>query len=167
MVLREIAYQTIIDGDFPKLASSKRNSWPKFPLNLEFLILQNSTHASILGKVIVDMNLGEAPKRMHDPKSYLASHFVQEHQRIQYAHQGERNDSIYRENINFLEVLIRIVDPNVKAHIFKYQKVLKIYVLHFRQVKLVVEENIQKQNLKKEVKEKAPSSSSDLESKSK
>ena len=76
MLLQEIAYQIVIDGVFRKFASSKRNSWPKFPLNLEFLVLQNSTHASILGKAIVDMNLGEVPKRMHEPKSYLANHLV-------------------------------------------------------------------------------------------
>ena len=40
-------------------------------------------------------------------------------------------------------------------------------MLHFKQVKLEVEENIQKQNLEKEVKEKEPSSSSVLAIKSK
>ena len=73
---------------------------------------------------------------MHDPKSYLASHFVQEHARIQYAHQDELDDSIYRAAIDFQEVLSRIDEPNVKAHIFQYQKDLKISVLHFGQVKM-------------------------------
>ena len=138
MVLQEIAYQIVVNGVFPKLSSSKRKSWPKFPLSLGFLVLQNSTHAAILGRVIADMDLGEAPKMMHDPKSYLASDFVQEHAKIQYAHKNELDDSIYKTTI-----LSRIVDPNVKAHIFKYQKDLNIYVLHFRQVKLIVEENLQ------------------------
>ena len=88
------------------------------------------------------MNIGEEQKRMHDPKSYLASHFVQEHSKIQYIHENEPNDSIYRESIYFQEFFSRITDPNVKAHILKYQKDLNISVLHFRQVKLVVEENI-------------------------
>ena len=79
-------YQTFFDGVFPKLASSKRKSWPKFSMSLGFLVLQNSTRTIILGRAIIDMNLGEAPKRMHDPKSFLASHFVQEHARIQYVH---------------------------------------------------------------------------------
>ena len=104
---------------------------------------------------------------MHDPKSYLASHFVQEHARIQYAHQDELNDSIYKETIDFQEVLSRIADPNVKAHIFQYQKDLKISVLHFGQVKMTVEENIQRKNLEKEAKEKGAISSSALASKSK
>ena len=104
---------------------------------------------------------------MHDPKSYLASHLVQEHSKIHYNHYNEPDESIYRETIDFQEVLSRIIDPNFKDQIFKYQKDLKIYVLHFRQVKLAMEENIQKHILEKEVKEKAPSSSSDLESKSK
>ena len=88
------------------------------------------------------MNLGEAPKRMHDPKSYLDSHFVQEHARIQYAHQDEPDDSIYREAIDFQDILSRIYDLNVKDLIFKYENDLNIYVLHFGQVKLIVEENL-------------------------
>ena len=79
---------------------------------------------------------------MHDPKSYLANHFVQEHSKIQYTHENEPHDSIYREAIDSLEVLSRITGPNVKVHIFKYQKDLNISVLHFRQVKLALEENI-------------------------
>ena len=61
----------------------------------------------------------------------------------------------------------RIVDPNVKAHIFQYHKDLKIYVLHFRQVKLTVDENLQRHNLEKEAKEQATSSSFALATKSK
>ena len=104
--------------------------------------MQNSTHPTILGRETANMNLGEEPKRMHDPKSYLASRFVREHARIQYVHQDGPDDSIYRAAIDFQEVLSRIADPNVKAHIFQYQKDLKICVLHFGQVKMTVEENI-------------------------
>ena len=78
------------------------------------------------------MKLGEAPKRMHDPKSYLASLFVQEHGRFQYAHRDEPDDLIYKETIGFLEALHNIAYPNVKSHVFKYQKDLKDYVLHYR-----------------------------------
>ena len=136
-------------------------------LRLGFCTLQNSTHVTILGSEFADMNRGEAPKRMHDPKSYLASHFVQEHARIQYAHQDELNDSIYKQTIDFQEVLSRIADPNAKAHIFQYQKDLKIFMLHFRQVKLAVEENIQRKNSEKEDKEQVARYSSALASKSK
>ena len=79
MVVQEIAFQTVIDGVFPKLAAAKRKCWPKFPLNLGFFTLQNSTH-------VAKMNLEEALKRMHDPKALLANHFVQEHTKIAYAH---------------------------------------------------------------------------------
>ena len=78
VVLQEFSYQTIIDGIFPKLARHKRKAWPKFPLSLDSLVLQNYTHATMLGKEISNMNLGEALKRMHDPKDYLASLFSQE-----------------------------------------------------------------------------------------
>ena len=136
-------------------------------LRLGFCTLQNSNHATILGSEFADMNQGEAPKRMHDPKSYLASNFVQEHARIQYAHQDELDDSIYRAAIDFQEVLSRIADPNSKAHIFQNQKDLKISMLDFGQVKMTVEKNIQRKNLEKEAKEKGDSSSSALASKSK
>ena len=76
MVLQEVAYQTMIYGVFPKLARSKRKAWPKFPLNLDSLVLQTSTHAAVLGKEIAKMNLGEAPKRMHDLKAFMANLFV-------------------------------------------------------------------------------------------
>ena len=85
----------MIDWVFPNLTTTKRKGWPKFPLNLGFLTLQNSTHAVILSKEITTMNLGEAPKRMHDPKSFLANYFVKEHMNTTYVHRENPNDSIY------------------------------------------------------------------------
>ena len=120
----------MIDGVFPKLARSKRKAWPKFPLNLGSLVLQTSTHETILGKEIASINLREAPKRMHDPKSYMSNLFVQEHAKFQYAHQDEPDDSIYRAANDFQEALSNIFNPNVKAHVLKYQKDLKDSVLH-------------------------------------
>ena len=52
MVVQEIAYQTIIDGVFPRIVVAKRKCWPNFPLNLGFLTLQNYTHVAMLGKSI-------------------------------------------------------------------------------------------------------------------
>ena len=42
MVLQEIAFQTVIDGAFPKLEKHKRKGWPKFPLTLDSLVMHNS-----------------------------------------------------------------------------------------------------------------------------
>ena len=94
MVLQEISFQTVIDRFFPKLLVAKRKYWPKFPLYLGFLKVKNSTHDAILGKDIVEMNLGEAPKGMNDPKSLLENHFVQEHTKMAYSHEDELDDSI-------------------------------------------------------------------------
>ena len=66
MVLEEISFQTIIGGVFPNLAGSKRKGWPKFPRNLGSLVIHKYTHAGVLGKRIITMNIGEAPKRMND-----------------------------------------------------------------------------------------------------
>ena len=75
MVLQETAYHMVVDGAFPKLATWKRKCWPKFPLRLGFLTMQISTDVAILGKSIVEMNLGEVRRRMHDPKSWMADNF--------------------------------------------------------------------------------------------
>ena len=72
IVLQEFAFQTVNDGTHPKLVKPKRKGWPKFPLTLNYLVLQISTHVAMLGKEITTMNLVESPKRMHDPISYLA-----------------------------------------------------------------------------------------------
>ena len=50
MVLEEIYFQTMIDGVFEKVTGAKRKGWPKSPLNLRSMVIQNSTHASLHGK---------------------------------------------------------------------------------------------------------------------
>ena len=86
---------------------------------------------------------------------------------FQYAHEDEPDDSIYRETMDFQEELSNITDPYVKYHAFKYQKDLKDSTLHFRNVKLSIEENLQRQNIEKETKYQATSSSAALDTKSK
>ena len=76
MVLHEFCFQTVIDGAHAKLAKHKRKTWPKFPLHIVSLFIQNSIHAIVLGKEITTMRMGEAFKRMHDPKAFLASLFA-------------------------------------------------------------------------------------------
>ena len=105
MVSQEFSFQTVADGAFPKLAKHKKKCWPKFPLNLGSLVLHNSTHGAVLGKEISIMNLGEAPKIMHDPKPHLASLFAQERAKFHYTHEEVPDDSICREAINFSEAL--------------------------------------------------------------
>ena len=119
MVIEEIYFQTVIDGVFPKLTRSKRKGWPKSPLSLGPLVIQNSTHARIIGKKITTMKLGESPKRMHDPKSFLANHFNQEHMKTTYAHQMDPNDFIYQGANDFSEVVIRISSLDEKNFIFQ------------------------------------------------
>ena len=82
------------------------------------------------------MNLGEAPRRMHDPNAYLASFFAHERAKFKYAPEDLLEDSIYRAIVDFQEALGKIIDPDVKAHVFKYQKDLKESTFHFRNLKL-------------------------------
>ena len=111
MVLQEFTFQPIIDGIFPKLAKYKKKAWPKFNLYLDSLVLQNSTHAVVLGKEISIMNLGEAPKRMHDPKYYLANLFAHEHAKSHYVHEDDPNDSMFIATVYFREAMEKIEDP--------------------------------------------------------
>ena len=95
MVLQEFSYQTVIDGAFSKLTKHKKKAWPKFPVNLGNLTVQNPVHASLLGKEFSFMSLGEASKRMHGPVAYLDNLFSHEHAKFQYIHQNHPDDSMF------------------------------------------------------------------------
>ena len=101
MVLHEFSYQTVIDWVFPKLTKHKKRSWPKFTISLDALVLQNPTHASLLGKEIYVMNLGEASKRMHEPMAYLLNLLAHEHVRFHYVHENDPNESIFQAATDF------------------------------------------------------------------
>ena len=140
MVLEEISFQKIIYGVIPKLSGAKRKGLPKFPLILGTPVIQNSTHAGILGKKIITLKLGEAPRRMHDTKSFLASHFTQEHMKTSYAHQMDHDDSIYQGANAFSKVVRRISSHYEKNFIFQYQDDVKNKVIHYRKLLLELEE---------------------------
>ena len=72
MVLQEFSYKTLIDGVFPKLTKHKKKAWPKFPVNIGNLMVQNVVHACLLGKENFVISLGEVFKRIHDPVAFLA-----------------------------------------------------------------------------------------------
>ena len=94
MVLQEFPYQTVIDGDFPKLTKHKKKGWPKFPVNLGNLTMPNDGHACLLGKEIFVMSLGEVFKRMNDSMQFLHNLFAHEHAKFQYVHEKEPDDSM-------------------------------------------------------------------------
>ena len=83
------------------MSKNKRKGWPKFPLHLDCLVIQNSTHAIVLGKEITIMKLGEAAKRMHDPICFLISLFAQEKAKLNFAHEDLPNISMYRGFVDF------------------------------------------------------------------
>ena len=101
MVLQEFSFQTVIDGAYPKLGKNKRKGWPRFPLSLDCLVIRNSAHATVLGKEIKIMKLGETSKRMHDPKAFLVSLFAQEKAKLNYTHEDLPNDSMYMVFVDF------------------------------------------------------------------
>ena len=68
------------------------------------------------------MKLGEAVKRMHDPKDFLASLLAQEKAKFSYIHEDLIDDSMYIGFVDFREALKKITDPEVKSHVFQPQK---------------------------------------------
>ena len=153
MVLQEFSYQTMIDGSFSKLTKHKRKAWPKFPMNLGNLTVQNIVHASLLGKEICFMSLGEASKRMHDPVAYLANLFVHEHVKFQYVHQNEPDDSIFREAITFHEAIDKITEPKINSHMYLFQNHLKKRTLREREDKLEIKQDLEKEKREEEMRE--------------
>ena len=121
-------------------------------------MLQNPTHASLFGKEIYIMNLGEASKRMHAPMAYLENLFMHKHVRFHYVHENDPDDSMFRAATDFQEAMNKITDPDTKSHLYKYQKDLKIRILREREDKLEIKKNIQKEKTKKEAIEHATSS---------
>ena len=79
----------MINGAFSKLTKHKKKGWPKFPVNLGNLTIQNAGHACLLAKEIYVMSFGEVFKRMHDPVHFLHNVFAQEHVKFQYVHENE------------------------------------------------------------------------------
>ena len=101
MVLQEFSFQMVIDGTYPKLAKNKMKGWPRFLLSLDCLVIHNSTHANVLGKEITIIKLGEASKRMHDPKAFLITLFAQEKAKLNYTHEYLPDDSMYMGFVDF------------------------------------------------------------------
>ena len=112
-------------------------------------MIKNYTHANTLGKNVINLKLVEAPKIMHDPKSFLVNHFTQEHMKTCYTHQKDPNDSIYQGDKDFSEVVRRITSPDEKRFIFQHQHEIQSKVLHYIKLELTVEEKAQKQLVEK------------------
>ena len=79
---------------------------------------------------------------MHDPMSYLANLFTHEHIGFRYTHENDPNDSMFRVVMDFQEPMNKITNPDTKSHLYKYQKDLKIRILHEREDKLEIKKNI-------------------------
>ena len=99
------------------------------------------------------MNLGEVVKRMHDPQDFLAILFAQEKAKFNYTHEYFLDDSMYREFVDFREALEKITVPEAKSHVFKYQKEMKDFTLHFRKLKFEEEEKVVRENMEREARQ--------------
>ena len=106
----------MIDGVCSKLTKNKKKAWPKFPVNLGNLTVQNVGHVCLLGKEIYVMSLGEVFKIMHDPVGFLHNVFAQEHVKFQYVHENEPDDSMMQGASTFQEAIRKISDPETKSH---------------------------------------------------
>ena len=57
---------------------------------------------------------------------------------------------MYRVVVDFWEALEKIIDSEVKYHVFKYQKDIKQSTLHFRKLIFDVEEKVHRENMERE-----------------
>ena len=115
------------------------------------------------------MKLGEAGKRMHDPKDFLASLFSQEKAKLNYTlskkakfnytHKDLSDDSMCRAFFDFQEAVENIIVSEVKSHVFKYQKEMKEFTLHFRKLKFEAEEKVHRENMEREARQQAATAS--------
>ena len=90
---------------------------------------------------------------MHDPKSYLANLFAHECAKSHYVREDDPDDSMLRTTVDFREEMSNIEDSQVKCCLYKYQKDIKDRTLHYREIKLKIQHDLQKQNMKKEAKD--------------
>ena len=111
-------------------------------VSLDSLMVQKPTHASLLGKEISIMYLGEASKRMHEPMFYLVNPFAHEHVIFHYVHENYPDDSMFQEATNFKEVMNKITDLNTKSYMYKYDKDIKIWIFHERGDKLKIKQDL-------------------------
>ena len=56
--------------------------------------------------------------------------------------------------MDFREAMSKIDDSEVKSHLYKYEKDIKDHTLHYRETKLKIQHDLQKQNMEKEEKSK-------------
>ena len=92
---------------------------------------------------------------MHDLVAYLANLFAHEHVKFQYVHQNEPDDSMFRAAITFQEAIDKIIDPELKSHLYLFQKNLKRRTLREREDKLRIKEDLEKQKREEEAREHA------------
>ena len=76
----------------------------------------------ILGKKIITLKLGEAPKIMHYPKSLLDNHFIQEHMKTAYTHLKDPGDSTYQGANEFSSVVRKVTLHDEKNLFFHYHQ---------------------------------------------
>ena len=96
LVLEEVSFQTVTDGVYIKFVAPKRKGLPNFPLNLGSLVVPTSTWATMLGDQVASLKLGFAPKRKHDPKGFLDTHYKKNHIKGGYVHEEIPDESIYK-----------------------------------------------------------------------
>ena len=58
IVLAYLSLQTVMEGVHGQIHSTKRGSWPKFPLYIGHLVIQNESYVGIITKEVLHLKLG-------------------------------------------------------------------------------------------------------------
>ena len=75
--------------------------------------------------------------------------------KFQYVHQNQLDDSMFRVATTFQEAIGKITDPEIKSHLYMFQKDLKRINMREREDKLRIKQDLEKRKREEEVTEHA------------
>lgn len=154
LVLREIAYQTVVEGVTALLSSHSKKTWPKFPIKVGIFTLLNGPHALKEATAIKELCLCTGTLRRHDPKGFIEEHIKIVGLSPSYRHDSTPNDFIYQGVTSYEEVLSKITDSQEQANMHAVQEVQRKLAIAEREKMLVEEEEQERLKKQKEAKKK-------------
>lgn len=148
LVLREIAYQTMVEGVTALLSFHSKKTWPKFPIKVGIFTLLNGRHALKEAAAIKELCLCTGTLRRHDPKGFIEEHIKIVGLSPSYQHDSTPNDFIYQGVTSYEEVLSKITDSQEQANMHAVQEVQRKLAIAEREKMLAEEE--EQERLKKQ-----------------
>jgi len=108
LVLREIAYQTILHGFNAYLVKEKLKTFISYSVCIGHYGLNNSVFARMEAHAMLEYGLPEGIFRRHDPHGLVAQHAAQEAILWPYSHDSWEDEEIDKRATSWEEVQVRI-----------------------------------------------------------